>query len=193
MSKNFQEYVEVTKGKKPRNLLVMAMYFAKQREVALELGAGALGDATYLLQEGFGKVIAVDKELYAADIAVSLPSDRFTYIKSQLDTFDFEPEAYDLVNFQYSLPFSPPATFDTMFGRLLASVKPGGVLVGQLFGERDSWNDDADMTFHSRRRAFAYFDERFQVPCFQEIEEDGRTSLGVPKHWHYFDIIASRK
>jgi len=193
MSKNFTQYVQVTKGKKPRNLLVMALYFAKRRTLALDLGAGALTEATYLLQEGFEKVIAVDKELYAADTAAALPPDRFTYIKSTIDEFDFAVETYDLVNFQYSLPFSPPATFDAMFGRLLASVRPGGVVVGQLFGERDSWNDDPDMTFHSRRRAFEYLDERFQVPCFQEIEYDGTTSLGVPKHWHYFDIIALRK
>jgi len=56
------QYIEKTKNKPPRRLLVQALGFVKNKNAALDLGAGAFNDTRYLLQAGFKKVIAVDRE-----------------------------------------------------------------------------------------------------------------------------------
>ena len=100
------------------------------------------------------------------------------------------PEA-DLVNAGYALPFCPPAEFDGLWERLVASVRPGGRFSGQLFGDRDEWAGDDQLTFVSRDRGAALL-EPFELERFDEEDEDGKTALGDAKHWHVFHVVARR-
>jgi hypothetical protein len=45
-----------------------------------------------------------------------------------------------------------------MWARIGQALAPGGVFAGQLFGIRDSWADDPDMTFHTRRQVEVLLD-----------------------------------
>ncbi len=98
----------------------------------------------------------------------------------------------DLVNASWSLPFCPPEVFDIVWERIVASVRPGGRFSGQLFGERDEWATEEDMTFKTREEAEALL-AGFELERFDELEEDGKTALGNPKHWHVFNIVARRR
>ena len=109
---SWDEFVELTKNKPPRSLLVKALPYVHERNTALDLGAGALNDSMYLLSEKFAHVIAVDKNPVATDIAAGLPPERFTYTISSLESFNFPPTVADLITAQYALPFISPESFD---------------------------------------------------------------------------------
>jgi hypothetical protein len=47
------------------------------------------------------------------------------------------------------------------------------------------------MTFVSRATAETLFDG-LELERFDELEEDGQTALGDPKHWHVFHVVAHR-
>ncbi len=67
---------------------------------------------------------------------------------------------------------------------------PGGVFAGQLFGTRDTWADDPDMTFHARHQAEVLLNG-LDILRLEETERDGHAFSG-PKHWHTFDILARK-
>jgi len=73
---------------------------------------------------------------------------------------------------------------------LRRALAPGGVLAGQLFGTRDTWADDPDMTFHTRHQAEMLLDG-LDVLRLEETERHGHAFSG-PKHWHTFDILARK-
>ena len=91
----------------------------------------------------------------------------------------------------YAFPFNPPETFDAMFARLVASLKSGGVFVGQFFGVEDSWSNDKKMTFHIKEQIAALL-KGFTVSHFEETKKEGKTAMGQEKFWHVFNVIAAR-
>ena len=48
------------------------------------------------------------------------------------------------------------------------------------------------MLFLSKEEVLSLF-EKFEVIKFEEIERDGKTALGILKHWHTYEIIARKK
>lgn len=98
----------------------------------------------------------------------------------------------DLLNSSFALPFCHPDDFPAVWERIVASLRPGGRFAGQLFGERDGWSGNDDMTFQTRAEAEALF-AGFELERFDEYEEDGHTALGAPKHWHLFHVVARKR
>ena len=183
----WREYFNNTKDKPVRPLLLKAIPYVKHREVAIDLGSGALNDSKFLLGEGFKRVIALDKEFVAEEIAASLPQDRFEYMISPLETFDF-PTTFDLVNAQYSLPFINQEHFESVFFKIISALKDNGIFVGQFFGDRDDWTLNNEMTFHSKEQV-ADLLSGHEIIFFEEKENDRPTAAGNMKHWHVFDFI----
>ena len=97
----------------------------------------------------------------------------------------------ELLNAGFSLPFCYPDRFDDLWRRIHASIRPGGRFCGQLFGERDEWAGEKDMTFFTRDAAEALFGG-FELERFDEEDADGETAVGEPKHWHVFHVVAQR-
>ncbi len=189
---NWNDYYEQTKNKPPRRSLVKAMLYVIEKDAALDIGSGALNDSMYLLSEGFAHVTALDKEPVAEEIAKTLPQDKFTYVIQSAEDFTFPKDAHNLINAQFSLPFISPIRFDDVWKEITASLKKGGLFVGQLFGDRDEWSTNKNMTFHSKKEAeklLAYF----HVVDFEEDEEDRPTAAGNLKHWHVFHFIARKQ
>jgi len=186
----WKEYFERTRDKLPRPLLVKALAYVSSRDAAIDLGSGALNDSIFLLKEGFRKVVAVDKEPVAKEIAEHLPRDQFEYVISPLESFEF-PATYDLINAQYSLPFIKPGEFDVTFQRIASAVKEGGILVGQFFGDKDEWRSDSTMNFHTKERAVNLL-SGLEILLFEEKENDRPTAAGELKHWHVFDFIVRK-
>ena len=48
------------------------------------------------------------------------------------------------------------------------------------------------MTFLSKEQVIDLF-KKFEIIEFHENEDDGKTAIGIIKHWHTFDIIARKK
>ena len=98
-----------------------------------------------------------------------------------------------LVSSSYALPFCPRERFGGLWERIVGSLSAGARFCGQFFGDHDDWAPgDGDMTFHTRGEV-----ERLLAPFvlerLSEVDEDGKTALGEPKHWHVFHVVARRR
>lgn len=187
---NWSPFYEKTRNSPHHALVEEAAAHVTHRGRALDVGAGALRDSKYLLSLGF-EVTALDASEYMIAAAASVDSPNFLAIQSAFADFDFGVAHYDLVSAMYSLPFCEPAEFDPVFERIVESLKVGGVFSGILFGDRDTWATNPEMTFHTRAQAQARL-AGLETIKFDEIEEDGETTVGVPKHWHTFHFIVRK-
>ena len=186
----WRTFVEDTKGQPPWPRLVRAADMFDQPGDALDVGAGAGRDTAYLLLRGW-RVTAVDSSPSAAAALRRLPGRRNLHVVVSAIQ-DFEPAAYDLVNAQFSLPFIPPAHFDATVERLRESVRPAGMMAATFFGASDEWNvPGTEQNFSSRADVERMFNG-WETIELTEVEEDGHTADGTPKHWHVFHVIARR-
>ena len=183
----WDRYYQITQNRPPSPLLIQAETLFGKTGKALDLGSGAGVDAKYLLDNGF-TVTAVDNDDDAIERLHHINNPNLTVIKSTYDAFHYE--VYDLVNASWALPFNPKLTFTSMVQRLIKSIKKDGYFSGHLFGINDEWNrSDSNMTFQTRGEAEHIFDD-LELINFEEVEKDGKTANGTPKHWHVFHIVA---
>jgi len=187
-------YYDGQGDREPRDLLLQALrsFEAEGRVgVAVDLGAGQGFETAELLRRGW-EVLAIDaQEEGIRRLRERVPdehADRLRTLVSPMQVPEL-PRA-DLVHASFSLPFCPPQAFPDLWERIRSALTPGGRIVGELFGDRDSWASDPDMTFHDASAARARFDG-LELESFVEEEEDGEAFSG-PKHWHVFHVIARR-
>lgn len=191
MNKSWSKYYENTKALKPSKFLIEAFNsFDPKPGLAIDLGCGAGRDTRYLLEKGFD-VKAVDKDPMAKEHLGPLPSqDRLEFICTSFE--DFAYGHYDLVNAHYALPFTGKDSFDSVINKVIDSINPGGLFVGQLFGVNDEWNTpETQMTFCKRTDVDRLF-SNFKTLKISEVNEDGAMANGNSKHWHVFNIIAQK-
>jgi SAM-dependent methyltransferase len=191
-------FYKATQGHQPFQTLVkaMALFAAEKPQAtdyfAIDLGCGAGRDTFALLAQGWW-VLALDQQPEAIEwIQANVPPDQKARLQTQVATFEHAilPPA-DLVNASFSLPFCAPQYFNRCWGQIVTTLRPGGRFAGQFFGQQDSWAGSPSMTFHTA----AQIDELlggFAVELFKEVEEDGKTALGEPKHWHVFSVVARK-
>ncbi|MFZ2804704.1 MAG: class I SAM-dependent methyltransferase, partial [Patescibacteria group bacterium] len=103
---------------------------------AIDIGGGALKDTRYLLEQGFD-VTVVDSEPSMAKIAESINSDKLHAVVSSFVDFDFPKNTFDVASAMFSLPFSPPETFDAVVEKIKMSLVEGGIFCGNFFGMMD--------------------------------------------------------
>jgi SAM-dependent methyltransferase len=185
-------------GSEPRATLLEALRRFEEEEpeprgrFAVDLGCGTGRDTVELLRRGWS-VLAVDATAEAIERLEALDDlsdDERRRLETRVSRFeDAEWPGADLVNSSFALPFCPPAAFPAVWERIERSLLGGGRFCGQLFGERDGWSGEADMTFQSRDELDALLSP-FEVELLDEIEEDGATALGEPKRWHLFHVVA---
>lgn len=172
-------------------LLERAVQLLGHKDHALDLGSGAGRDTRYLLSQGW-HVTAVDSNPTSIEILRELPQEHLRIVQSTFEDFDYEPEAYDLVSSQFSLPFNPRASFTRVFTRIKQSIKPGGIFTGQFFGIQDEWNTpESNMTFLTHEQV----DELLSDMVVLELTEEdkiGPTASGTLKHWQVFHVIAQK-
>jgi tellurite methyltransferase len=158
---------------------------------ALDVGAGAGRDTAYLLRRGW-RVTAIDASPSAADALRRLPLQQNLRVMVSAAE-DFAPATYDLVNAQFSLPFIALSQFDATVRRLQGSVRPNGVIAATFFGKNDEWNvAGAEQNFSTRADVQRFFGG-WKLIELTEVDENGRTADGTPKHWHVYHVIAERR
>ncbi len=196
-SRDWSRYYAAARNE-PREALLYALQRFDQEEVcdpfAVDLGCGTGQDTAELLRRGW-KVLAIDGQAAAIERLherPDLPGTAAERLQTQISTFEQAewPEA-DLVNSSFALPFCRPAAFPAVWQRIERSLHPGGRFSGQLFGDRDGWSGEQDMTFHTRTQVEALL-ASLEVEQLEEVEEDGTTAIGRHKHWHLFHIIARK-
>ncbi|MES2213957.1 MAG: class I SAM-dependent methyltransferase [Patescibacteria group bacterium] len=174
----------------PRPLLVKAVSSCINKDRALELGAGTLIESKFLLDSGFNKVMAIDSSSEIENFAKAINDERLEVQVSAFQDLVLFPENYDLISAQYALPFYGPKGFEDFIQKLIDSLKPGGVFVGQFFGDRDEWNTGKKhLAFQTKEEALALL-SGLKIEEFTEEEKEGTVASGEPKHWHVFHFIA---
>jgi SAM-dependent methyltransferase len=186
-------YYDGQGDREPRDLLLRALrsFDAEGRVgLAVDLGAGQGFETAELLRRGW-KVLAIDAEEGIRRLRRRIPDEHADRLRTSVSPMQ-EPAlpSADLVHASFSLPFCPPGAFPDLWQRIRSALRPGGRIVGELFGDRDTWALDPDMTFHDVPAARARFDG-LELESFVEEEEDGEAFDG-PKHWHVFHVIARR-
>jgi len=187
VSSEWARYYDAS-GEEPRATLLFALDRFEVPGAAVDLGCGTGRDTVELVRRGWS-VVAIDGEAEAIERlhARGLPADRVTTRVAHYE--DARWEETDLLNASFSLPFCEPRHFADLWKRIVASLRPDGRFCGHLFGDRDGWAGDPQMTFHTRAevdRLLAGLD----VELLDEVEEDGKTAIGDPKHWHTYDVVA---
>lgn len=176
-------YQKKTRNKAPSALIRRAILGHN----ALDLGAGGLRDTKYLVKCGF-QVDAVDIQFTSKPRLMGV-----SYFEQPFHRFKFPSKRYDVVNFQYSLPFGKKGTFGGVWKKLTRSVKNDGVIVGQLFGKDDEWNTpSSQMTFHTKKEVLELL-TLFKIVYFKEERKRKMTLAKKNKRWHIFHIIARKR
>lgn len=188
--KDWSEYYEITKAKPPSKLLVKALEHITSKGKAIDIGAGALKDTRYLLEQGF-EVTAVDKSPLMEQEAKALGRDKLHAFTTSFEDFDFPENEYDIASSMFALPFTEPEHFEVVFNKIKSSLKKSGIFCGQFFGLNDEWSKNPKMTFHTETQVKELL-KGFEIFSFKEVEEDGTTANGTPKHWHIFHVIARK-
>ena len=196
-SGDWAAYYEKTGRRPPRPTLIRALD-AFDREgrpkdgVAVDLGCGSGRDTIEILRRGW-PVVAIDASRDAFDGLLGrddLPTG--ARIETRLTRYeDVSLPDCDLINAGFSLPLCPSDRFPSVWRKIGDALRSGGRFSGQLYGERDSWADRPEMTFHARPEVDALL-ASFEVEYLEEEEEDSVTPRGTPKHWHIFHIVARK-
>lgn len=188
---NWQNYYNLTTKRPPSPLLIKAIAFVKNKGAALDLGAGALKDSRFLIAQGFDKVIALDKERAPKDLYDRF-SKKFEFIQYSFEDFPFSNFKFDLVNAQYSLPFTNKNDFNKVWKQLKESLLPGGIFVGQFFGTEDQWNTPrTKMTFHTKAEVVDLL-SGLQVLELVEEKKIKKLANDEKKFWHIFNVVARK-
>ncbi|HMN40037.1 MAG TPA: class I SAM-dependent methyltransferase [Phycisphaerales bacterium] len=98
----------------------------------------------------------------------------------------------DLVNASFSLPFCPARSLPELWAWIAALIRPGGRFAGQIFGDRDTWAHVRKTTGISRTKLDGMFRD-FVFEELREEEKDDVTTMGEPKHWHVFHVVARKR
>ncbi len=190
---NWKQYFKKQKNRKVREQLIRAVSYCKNKENALDLGAGNLIESKFLIKKEFKNVVAIDNAPEVQTFAKNFKNKKLQFKNISFREYDFPKKNFDLINAQFALPFYGKKEFNKFIKKIKSSLKPKGIFVGQFFGKKDSWNDKkSNLIFHTKQQALNLLSP-LKILEFIEEEKDGKTALGELKHWHIFHFIAQKK
>ncbi|WP_201776205.1 class I SAM-dependent methyltransferase [Streptacidiphilus melanogenes] len=159
-------------------------------DLAVDLGAGAGRETAALLDAGW-RVLALDgapgAHLRIEAAVRPARRDRLTVVEQSFAALDRLPDA-GLIYAGYALPFQRREVFARTWSLIRDALRPGAILAVNLFGPRDTWAGDPELTTHSAAEARALLDG-LEVLAVREEEREGNAVSG-PKHWHVLDLLA---
>lgn len=159
--------------------------------VAVDLGCGSGPETLELLRRGW-QVHAVDADAGGIAMLTGLvPPEvrvRLTTHVASFETFEF-PRG-DLVWFGFSLPYCPAAHWASLWGRIIAALRPEGRFAGDIFGDKHAWAAEPEvhtLTETALRHQLA----GLVVEAF-DIEDGFRPTGDGLTRWHAFGIAARK-
>ncbi len=176
----------------PQPLLVKALEYVSKRDFALDIGAGPLIDAEFLFNQGFGHVVAIDPEPETKKIATNLSNKNIEYLSYGIEKYKFPSSKFDLINAQFIFPYLPEKTLNLIWRSIYNSLAPGGILTGQFYGERDSWNVCGDYRIYTSEDKIKELLADYEIIFLNEVEKDTTSRLGKLKHTHFFEFIVRK-
>ena len=192
MKNAFEYYYKTKNSNVPKNLR-MFMDMKVEAGVCIDLGCGAGRDTVFLIKNGW-KVIAIDKEDTEKMIRSSLNEEEqnsLEFIKQHFED-NITLQSCNLLVANASLSFCNKENFNELWNKIVNSISKDGYFVGNFFGINDTWANRPNMTFFTKEEVIKLFSS-FEIINFKEVEKNGKTALGVEKHWHVFNVIAKKK
>jgi SAM-dependent methyltransferase len=188
-------YYRHTAGREPRPLFERGMSVLAAAGTtpgqAIEIGFGDGTETVALLGAGW-RVLAIDSTPAAAEMlrpqVSSAVARRLEVAIASAETVALP--AFDLLYSGYALSYLAPPAFRRLWTVVRGRLRPGGHLVVNIFGDRDTWADEPGMTFVGLDALHRLVDG-LEVVSIVEEDADGDSFVG-PKHWHVFDLIARR-
>lgn len=193
----WSSYYEQTGTRPPRKSLIRALDAFESEgsptdRFAVDLGSGSGRDTIEILRRGW-PVLAVDAAFEAIEGLMSrsdLPDS--ASIETQHSRYEnMVLPRCDLVNAGFSLPLCPKRAFPAVWKNIVNALRPGGRFSGQLYGDRDDWAGNPDMTHLTHSEVLDLL-QPFEIEHLEEEEDDSVTPRGVAKHWHIFHIVARK-
>ena len=191
-------YYRKTIGREPRPLFERGMRALSATGMkpgqAIEVGFGDGTETVALLRAGWS-VLAIDVTPQAAEVlGRQVPDDAADRLVIRIASAEMvELPGFDLLYAAYALSFLEPAAFSSFWEQVRARLRPGGFLVVNIFGVRDTWAgrpEARSMTFLDAASVRGLLGD-LQTVGIDEEDQDGDSFSG-PKHWHVFDIVARR-
>jgi trans-aconitate methyltransferase len=187
-------YIKKTTGTPPRPLYQRAVGLFDRPGTAVDLGCGAGNETLDLLEHGWS-VHAVDSSEAAIQTvttrAAALIAGTRPGLTTELaDLWMATPPASNFVYAGFSLFFVPPSEYAEAWARVVAAVAPEGRFAGNFLGPRDSWAELPEISAHTESAVRELF-RGWRLEHFHEVDEDGK-SFGGPKHWHLYEVIATK-
>lgn len=191
--RNAFSYYEKTKNSNIPENLRMFMNMKVEPGICIDLGCGAGRDSRFLIKNGW-KVIAIDKEDTEKMIRSSLQEEEQNYLEFIKQDFENNIilQSCNLLVANSSLSFCNRKNFDDLWNKIVESISKDGYFVGNFFGINDSWANRPNMTFFTKEEVIKLFSS-FEIINFKEVAKNGKTALGIEKHWHVFNVIAKKK
>jgi SAM-dependent methyltransferase len=167
---------------------------------AVDLGCGPGHETLAMLRAGF-RVLAIDAHVEAVDATRtraerSGAAGRLWTRVERIERLVLDPGRHGLIHARFALPFVPAPEFPRLWANLRAALAPGGVLACQLFGPDDGFVHDGsfdprELNVHASAEVDALL-AGLETIHREEVNRDGVTALGVPKHWHVHHLIVQR-
>ncbi len=189
----WNEYINRTEGYPPRPGLVEALKHTDGRDAAADLGAGALNEARYLLEQNFSHVLAVDTEPLVSQKAAAIGDPRLEVQIKPMQDVALTENTYDVISAQASLFFVPTQDLTSLISHIHRALKQRGVFTGQFLGPNDSWRGLPGRYTQSEsevRELLSSFEVLSVTP--DEYDRGTATSPDSIKHWHIFNVIARK-
>jgi tellurite methyltransferase len=160
---------------------------------AVDLGCGAGRDSRELLRAGW-RVLSMDREQQGLDVLTKAAGPelgaRLETRRGEFATFEVPP--CDLVNASLCLPFVERPVFDAMWGRIVAALPPGGRFSAMVFGDHDDSASEEGVTCLPGSE-FRDLLDGFEIEHWSDTEEDTKTALGEPHHFHLIEFVARKR
>lgn len=184
----WEAYYEVVSGRPPRELYRQALRRFSEPGFAIDLGCGSGVETIDLLQRGW-RVLAVDKQALAGEqILERVPRDAGAEVDVRAVAFEeLELPPADFVWAGLSLPFCEPRSFDALWSRIVAALRPGARFAGDLFGPRHAWVASGKLAVHTRAQVEDLAGS-LELEYIQESEGEVPTALNGIQHWHMFSL-----
>jgi len=190
------EFFKVTSQRPPSAMITGALAMLKEPTQVLELGCGAGVDTVAILKAGH-RVHAVDLN----DTAIALTRERAAEAgvseplqlkHTPFEALTLEAQTYGLIFARFALPFCPPSAFPALWKQLTDALAPGGLMVFQLFGDRDEWAASravGNTTHHSAEEVRSLL-RPLNTISLSEEEGVKPMACGGDKYWHVFHVSA---
>lgn len=188
----------------PRPLVVKAVEMNRaewgRQPHAVDFGSGVGNETLFLLKMGFS-VTAIDKESQAFKWLYRQVQGQphYGYLKTiQSDFTKIDWRAITDTDFflaSFALPFCPPEEFPRVWREIDASIKPGGLFVGQFFDPNYKGFKESDrrhMTFLTQAEVLKLLED-YQIQYINRKRERGLSGGGASIEAEYYEVIARKK